>query len=114
MAPPTGSTGPMARNIPPHRCWSPTPKADSVRSAPNGVGCVVPPVGAQFYPYYSVQLGEQGWQQWDGQGCALLFGNVRGPGIATYGRDVQYGTPDLAWFFGQQQRPARQPVSAAG
>ena len=34
-------------------------------------------------------------------GCTLVFGNMSGPGIRTYGRDRQYGTADLAWYFGQ-------------
>jgi hypothetical protein len=71
----------------------------AVGCQPNGVGCVVPPTGAQFYPYYSVgnSDGQGGWEP----GCTLLFGNISGPGINTYGRDRQFGTPDLAWFFGQ-------------
>jgi hypothetical protein len=71
--------------------------ASETTCQPNGVGCVVPPVGAQFYPYYGVVNGGGGEQQ----GCTLVFGNISGPGVRTFGRDGQYGTPDLAWFFGQ-------------
>ena len=65
----------------------------------NGVGCVVPPPGARFYPYYGVESSDdaEGWQL----GCTLVFGNISGRGVNTYGRDQQYGTPDLAWYFGQ-------------
>ena len=62
---------------------------------PNGVGCVVPPVGAKFYPFYSlVNSGSV-------SGCALEFGNITGPGVNTFGRDKGYGPANLPWFFGQ-------------
>ena len=62
---------------------------------PNGVGCVVPPVGAQFYPFYSLEnSGDVGT-------CTLVFGNITGPGVKTFGRDRQYGPANLPWFFGQ-------------
>jgi hypothetical protein len=68
----------------------------------NGVGCVVPPVGAQFYPFYAISSGqnENNQGQQDGGTCVLMFGNFRGPEINNYGGDAQYGAPNLAWFFG--------------
>jgi hypothetical protein len=60
---------------------------------PNGVGCVVPPVGAQFYPFFALKVGNNG--------CTLLFGNFSGSGADDFGRDKQYGTSNLSWFFGQ-------------
>ena len=66
---------------------------------PNGVGCVVPPVGAKFYPFYSL-VGAEGSGASSGN-CALLFGNVTGNGATDFGRDKQYGAADLPWFFGQ-------------
>jgi hypothetical protein len=67
----------------------------------NGVGCVVPPHGAQFYPFYALSTGENSQGQQEGQSCALLFGNFSGSGINNFGRDAQYGTPNLYWFFAQ-------------
>ena len=58
----------------------------------NGVGCVVPPVGAKFYPYFSVSGSEPN--------CTLLFGNVSGSGINNFGRDAQWGASNLPWYFG--------------
>jgi hypothetical protein len=58
----------------------------------NGVGCTVPPQGAAFYPFYSVA------QQRD-DGCTFLFGNLT-HGVNDFGKDAQYGTPNLAWFGG--------------
>jgi len=62
---------------------------------PNGVGCVVPPAGARFYPFYSLQNGDNSYA------CTLVFGNLTGPGTQTFGRDAQYGAANLSWFFGQ-------------
>jgi hypothetical protein len=62
---------------------------------PNGVGCVVPPVGAAFYPFYAFNTNS-------GQGngvCTLVFGNFT-KGVNNFGGDAQYGAPNLAWFFG--------------
>jgi hypothetical protein len=62
---------------------------------PNGVGCVVPPRGAQFYPFWALQEAS------GGTACALVFGNFSGPGINNFGADKQYFTANLSWFFGQ-------------
>jgi hypothetical protein len=59
----------------------------------NGVGCVLPPPGAKFYPFYALAAEDDG--------CALLFGNFQGSGIKNFGKDAQYGAPNLYWFFGQ-------------
>ena len=65
---------------------------------PNGVGSVVPPAGAQFYPFFALT----GNQDDDGQDkCTLLFGNFSGHDIDNFGGDAQYGAPNLAHFFGQ-------------
>jgi hypothetical protein len=51
-----------------------------------GGGCVVPPVGAAFYPFYS-QLGS-------GDGCLFTFGNdIPGSTTNDFGKDAQYGSP---------------------
>jgi hypothetical protein len=59
---------------------------------PDGSGCTVPPEGAAFYPFYATTNS--------GPHCTLLFGNLGGVGIDDFGGDAQYGTPNLAWFFG--------------
>ncbi len=60
---------------------------------PDGSGCTVPPPGAVFYPFYA--------QSGHGAGCVFTFGNdIRGATINDFGRDQQYGTPNLPWFFG--------------
>jgi hypothetical protein len=67
----------------------------------NGVGCVVPPVGAQFYPFYALATNRENDEGGDGQSCALLFGNFSGHDINNFGGDAQYGASNLYWFFGQ-------------
>jgi hypothetical protein len=58
----------------------------------SGEGCVVPPPGATFYPFYSTTGGSS---------CAWLFGNdVAGLTVNDYGKLAQYGKPNLPWFFG--------------
>jgi hypothetical protein len=60
---------------------------------PDGSGCTVPPPGAVFYPFYA--------QSGKGANCRLTFGNdISGATINDFGRDLQYGTPNLPWFFG--------------
>jgi hypothetical protein len=65
----------------------------------NGVGCVVPPVGALFYPSFA--LANSGSTENRGESCTLLFGNFGGPEINKLGGDTQYGPSNLYWFFGQ-------------
>ena len=60
----------------------------------DGVGCVVPPVGAQFYPFYAVTDSGDSFR------CTLVFGNFSGPGVDNFGGDKGWGTSNLYWFFG--------------
>lgn len=72
--------------------------ASETTCQPDGSGCTVPPPGAAFYPFYSVSGGDR-----DGYGrnnsCAFEFGNLT-HGVNDFGKDAQYGTPNLPWFFG--------------
>jgi hypothetical protein len=68
---------------------------------PNGVGCVVPPAGAQFYPFFALARDQSDNRGGHGGNCTLLFGNFSGPEIDNFGGDAQYGAPNLAHFFGQ-------------
>jgi hypothetical protein len=61
---------------------------------PSGEGCVAPPPGAAFYPFYT-QVGR-------GANCALAFGDIiQHATVDDFGRTAQYGSPNLPWFFGQ-------------
>ena len=64
-----------------------------------GAGCTAPPISAQFYPFWSMSaqilpLGVHTTQ------CAWNFGNVIPGTTLTFGKDAQYGTPDVARYGG--------------
>jgi len=79
---------------------------------PNGVGCVIPPAGAKFYPFFALARDGNATSK----NCALLFGNLSGSEISNFGGDAQYGAPNLYWFFGQnsggpQSNPCLPPTA---
>jgi hypothetical protein len=58
--------------------------SDYACDATTGAGCVVPPNGAVFYPFFS-QLGS-------GATCSFAFGNdIPGKTTHDFGKDAQYG-----------------------
>ncbi|HEY6278118.1 MAG TPA: hypothetical protein VIX86_17505 [Streptosporangiaceae bacterium] len=64
-----------------------------------GANCTAPPISAKFYPFWTLTSK----QPIAGQtaNCTWNFGNVIS-GITTnnFGKDVQYGTPDVARYAG--------------
>lgn len=61
-----------------------------------GAGCTVPPVGAAFYPFWTL-----GRTPGLGRVCAWNFGNVIAHRtVRSFGGDAEYGTPDIARFGG--------------
>ena len=86
---------------------------------PDGTGCTVPPQGANFYPFYSVsgrgnasaQVNTPAWGG-SGRSCVFEFGNLT-RGVNNFGKDAQYGTSNLPWFFGTASGgPQPIPVEA--
>jgi hypothetical protein len=70
-----------------------------------GAGCVVKPQGSAFYPFWSLN----NTQRVDGSprgACVWNFGNVL-PGVTnrTFGKDAQYGVPNVARFAGTSTSP---------
>ena len=64
-----------------------------------GAGCTAPPIGSNFYPFWS--LGSVTDVPGVGHGlCVWNFGNVLPTTKLTFGKDAQYGTPDVARFGG--------------
>ncbi len=55
-----------------------------------GVGCAVPPAGSQFYPFWSLSP----------QHSALESRVTSSRTFKTFGKDAEYGTPDVARFAG--------------
>jgi hypothetical protein len=78
------------------------PASEALCDIGTGVGCQVKPIGAAFYPFWSLN----NTQRLSGVGaprgaCVWNFGNVL-PGVTnqTFGMDAQYGPPDVARFAG--------------
>lgn len=69
-----------------------------------GAGCVVPPVGAAFYPFYN-QLGK-------GKDCLLTFGNdIKGRTTNDFGKDAQYGSPTARYAGDLASGPMPNPCT---
>jgi len=70
-----------------------------------GDGCVLPLTGSNFYPFWS--LSPSSFEAFGslarglhGTSCAWDFGNVSPQTIEDFGKDTQYGSPDLSWYGG--------------
>jgi hypothetical protein len=64
-----------------------------------GAGCTVAPISAAFYPFWSLSNHFSAPAS-KVHGCAWNFGNDQPTTIADFGKDGQYGTPDVARFGG--------------
>ncbi len=68
----------------------------------SGAGCTAKPVGAAFYPFWTVGRSTQAISTTQPQGtCTFDFGNVI-PGVTlrSFGQDSQYGHPDVKRYGG--------------
>ena len=83
------------------------PGSEFLCNPATGVNCDTPPLGAKFYPFWTMNNS----QSLDGittpQGaCVWNFGNViRGVTTQSFGRDAQYGTPDTSRYGGTTTGP---------
>jgi hypothetical protein len=64
-----------------------------------GADCTAPPISANFYPYWSLS------PQYYGLGtkatsCVWNFGGQLPNTTQNFGKDAQYGSPDLSWYGG--------------
>jgi hypothetical protein len=64
-----------------------------------GAGCTVAPISAKFYPFWSLSPSLLA-RSTGRTACAWNFGNVLPITIRTFGKDAQYGTPDVARYGG--------------
>jgi hypothetical protein len=63
-----------------------------------GAGCTVPPISAKFYPFWSLSsLFSLGGHT---AGCVWNFGNDQPNTLNDFGKDEQYGTPNVARYGG--------------
>ena len=76
-----------------------------------GAGCTAPPIGANFYPYWSLskKYGSPGTN------CVWNLGNRVPTTVQDFGKDAQYGTPDVARYGGTIiSAPMRNPQFSGG
>ena len=76
-----------------------------------GAGCTAPPLGSKFYPFWTLgrlsgpaARGPYGSSPAGGQmrpgACVWYFGNVLPATTQDFGKDAEYGTPDVARYGG--------------
>jgi hypothetical protein len=75
------------------------PASENLCNVVTGAGCTAPPLGARFYPFWTIGTGAL-----QGRGehrCLWNFGTVI-PSVTTqtFGGAAEYGTPDVARFAG--------------
>jgi len=81
-----------------------------------GLNCTAPPLSAAFYPYWS--LGRR--RNLHGvpaaaRGCLWNFGaTIPGQTVRDFGRDAQYGAPDLSYYGGTLISAVRANPQFAG
>jgi hypothetical protein len=67
----------------------------------SGVGCTAPPIGAKFYPFWTLSRRLRVSGMGRVPACFWNFGNViRGLTAQDFGRTAQYGAPNLARYGG--------------
>jgi hypothetical protein len=63
------------------------------------VGCQVKPIGSSFYPFWS--LSQKSFALGSKQtSCVWNFGGQLSNTLENFGKDAQYGNPDLSWYGG--------------
>jgi hypothetical protein len=65
-----------------------------------GAGCTVAPISAKFYPFWSLSPLSSTSGSKLGTSCVWNFGNVLPQTTQDFGKDAQYGTPDVARYGG--------------
>jgi hypothetical protein len=83
------------------------PASEILCNTTTGVGCEVKPIGSDFYPFWSLNNTQRLHGTHSPRGaCVWNYGNAL-PGVTnrTFGKDAQYGTPDIARFGGTNTSP---------
>jgi hypothetical protein len=79
------------------------PGSASLCDPSTGTGCVLPPISAAFYPYWTLtnKAGQGIGGLFPAHACIWNFGNtITGITTKTFGGDAQYGSADLGRPFG--------------
>jgi len=92
------------------------PASEILCDVTTGAGCTVKPQGSEFYPFFTLNNS----QKLAGTGapngvCVWNFGNVI-PGVTqrNFGKDAEYGSPDVARFGGTNTSPVRANPATTG
>jgi hypothetical protein len=68
---------------------------------------VVKPLGSDFYPFWTMNNSQGLGTRLLRGACVWNFGNVLPQTDRTFGKDAEYGTPDLARFGGTVISPVQ-------
>jgi hypothetical protein len=74
--------------------------SENLCNVATGAGCTAPPIGAQFYPYWSLGVLGSGQLGNHSASCAWNFGEGPPITVRDFGKDAEYGVPDVARFGG--------------
>jgi hypothetical protein len=103
-------TGPLSRGqaYPDIQFETNTAASEALCDVATGAGCTAPPQGAAFYPFWSLT------NQSASGTCVWNFGNeIANVTTNDFGKDAQYGTPDVARFGGTLTSPVTANPSLA-
>ena len=92
------------------------PASEFLCNVVTGNNCDVKPLGAKFYPFWSLNNTQRlAGTGAPGGACVWNFGNVL-PGVTkrAFGQDAQYGTPDVARFGGTNTSPVMTNPATTG
>jgi hypothetical protein len=90
--------------------------SENLCNTTTGASCTTPPIGAKFYPFFTLN-NKQALTGITGAGaCVWNFGNViNGVTMKNFGKAKEYGTPDVARFGGTQtSKVMSNPAIAKG
>ncbi len=71
--------------------------SENLCNVATGAGCTAPPIGAHFYPFWSLGATPIGHSH---NLCLWNFGNDQPNSLFDFGKDAQYGPPDVARYGG--------------
>jgi hypothetical protein len=76
-----------------------TAGSENLCNTQTGAGCTAPPIGAKFYPFWSLSPQSNALGSHT-TACVWNFGNDQPNTVLDFGKDAQYGTPDVARYGG--------------
>jgi hypothetical protein len=88
--------------------------SESLCNTATGSSCTEPPIGSSFYPFWSLSSRFLSLGKGKAAVCVWDFGNVLPNTVQTFGKDAEYGTPDVARFAGTSTSPVEPNPEFAG